>query len=335
MTTAQTVAQPSARFRAEREGEWQRLEAIVHRAERSPRGLDDDDLLALPLLYRSTLSSLSVARATVLDRALVDYLEALSLRTYLVVYGPGESFDRRLARFFLVDWPAAVRSLWRETIVALAVLAMATAAGYALVASEPGWFDAIVGQGMAGGRGPEASAETLRKILYTPPGEASGLQFFATYLFTHNAQISLACFALGFAFAVPTLLLLFANGAVLGAMLQIYVAKGLGVKLVGWLSIHGTTELFAIVLASAAGLHIGTRVAFPGASTHMAAAAKAGRTAALVMVGVIIMLALAGLLEGIGRQVVNDDAARFAIGGTMLLGWLIYFYGLRTQRGTR
>ena len=335
MNTVQGVAQPSARFRLEREGDWQRLEAILRRAERSPRQLDDDDLLALPLLYRATLGSLSVARATVLDRALIDYLEALSLRAYLVVYGPGEGFGRRVARFFLVDWPAAVRLLWRETWVATLVLALATAAGYFLVKGEPGWFDAIVGSDLAGGRNPQASAETLRQVLYTPAKSAEGLQFFATQLFTHNAQVSLACFALGFAFAVPTLMLLFANGAVLGAMLQIYVAKGLGFGLVAWLSIHGTTELFAIVLASAAGLHIGTRVAFPGTSTHMAAAAQAGRTSAIVMIGVIIMLAVAGLLEGIGRQVINDDIARLSIGGTMLLGWLAYFYGLRTQRDAR
>ena len=335
MTGVQRVIQQSAHFRSEREGDWQRLETILRRAERSPRSLGDDDLLALPLLYRSTLSSLSIARATVLDRALIDYLEALSLRAYLIVYGPGEGFGRRVARFFLVDWPAAVRALWRETLVALAVLMLATAAGYALVAAEPGWFTAIVGNDLAGGRGPQASEATLRRVLYTPADEAEGLRFFATYLFTHNAQVSLACFALGFAFAVPTLMLLFANGAVLGAMLQIYVAKGLGLNLVAWLSIHGTTELLAIVLASAAGLHIGTRVAFPGVRTHMAAAAAAGRTAAIVMIGVIAMLAVAGLLEGIGRQVINDDAARLSIGGIMLLGWLVYFYGLRVRRDPR
>lgn len=328
-------AQPSARFREEREGDWQRLEAILRRAERSSRLLDDDDLLALPLLYRATLSSLSVARATVLDRALIDYLEALSLRAYLVVYGPGEKFGRRIARFFTVDWPAAVRALWRETLVALTVLALATAAGYLLVRSEPGWFDAIVGSSMADGRNPKASAETLRGILHTPPEEAEGLQLFATYLFQHNAQVSLAYFALGFAFAVPTVMLLFYNGAALGALLQIYVAKGLGWQLVAWLSIHGTTELFALILASAAGIHIGTRVAFPGRSTHMAAAARAGKTSAIVMVGVVLMLVVAGLLEGIGRQVINDDTARLSIGGTMLLGWLGYFYGWRARHGVR
>ena len=38
------------------------------------------------------------------------------------------------------------------------------------------------------------------------------------------------------------------------------------------------------------------------------------------------MLAVAGLLEGIGRQTVLDDTNRYLIGGAMLAGWLLYFY---------
>jgi uncharacterized membrane protein SpoIIM required for sporulation len=328
------VSQDTLSFRAEREGDWQRLETMLKRIEgRSPRALSDEDLLDLPILYRSTLSSLSVARATVLDRALIDYLEALSLRAYLAIYGASGGFGRRIARFFLTDWPAAMRALWKETLIAIAVMAAGTAAGYLLVQSEPEWFMSIVGGDMAGGRGPYASAETLKSILYSTQKDQDGLRFFATWLFTHNAQVSLMCFALGFAFGVPTLMLIFYNGAALGAMLQIYAAKGLALPMVGWLSIHGTTELFAICLAGAAGLHIGTRIAFPGGRTRMAAAAAAGKTAGTAMIGVILMLAVAGLLEGVGRQTINTDWIRFAIGGGMLLFWLVYYYGVRLRHG--
>lgn len=55
----------SQRFRREREDDWRRLEALVAKAEkRSAAALSDADILAMPVLYRSTLSALSVARAT-------------------------------------------------------------------------------------------------------------------------------------------------------------------------------------------------------------------------------------------------------------------------------
>src|SRR5436305_14168858 len=112
----------------------------------------------------------------------------------------------------------------------------------------------------------------------------------------------------------------------LGAFPAVFAGKGLLFNAAGWLAIHGTTELFAINISGAAGLRIGTAIAFPGRESRTEAAVKAGRTAALAMAGAVVMLAVAGLLEGIGRQTITDDTTRYLIGGAMLAGWLLYFY---------
>ena len=62
------------------------------------------------------------------------------------------------------------------------------------------------------------------------------------------------------------------------------------------------------------------------------AAVQAGKTGATVMGGAVVMLLVAGLLEGIGRQTVTNDLARYAIGSVMLVGWLLYFYLPRSRR---
>jgi uncharacterized membrane protein SpoIIM required for sporulation len=151
-------------------------------------------------------------------------------------------------------------------------------------------------------------------------------------LFTHNSQISVLCFALGFAFGVPTAMLLVYNGTMLGAILALFASHGLGLEMGGWLIIHGSTEIFAIVLAGAAGFRIGWSVVFPGEESRLAAATIAGRGAAMVMAGVVVMLFVAGLLEGIGRQVITSDLARYAIGLSMLFLWFLYFYLPRRAR---
>jgi uncharacterized membrane protein SpoIIM required for sporulation len=316
----------SRQFRAAREGEWQRLEEIIRRCEsRSVRALSDEDLLALPVLYRGALSSLSVARETSLDLELISYLENLCARAYFFVYGVRTSAASRLAAFFTRDWPLAIQGLWRETLASFAVTLVGVLAGYLLVANDPGWFSSFVSPEMASGRDFAASADHLRSTLYDRP-ENGGLAIFATFLFNHNSQVSIMCFALGFAFGVPTLILLIANGATLGAFLALFSSHGLGEELGGWLIIHGSTEFFAIILAGAAGFRIGWSVVFPGEETRLNSAMQSGRTAAIAMAGVVIMLAVAGLLEGIGRQTINVDATRYAIGLTMLALWLAYFY---------
>ena len=322
--STQTIAR---QFRDQREGEWQRLEGILRIAERkSVRALSDEDLLALPILYRGALSSLSLARETSLDLELITYLEGLCARAYFFVYGVRTTAGSKLIAFFRTDWPDAVRSLWRETLVSALLMILGAAAAYLLIVNDPTWYDSLVPEELAQGRNFEASIADLRNTLYDAPESGSGLSFFATFLFTHNAQVSLMCFALGFAFGVPTAMLVVQNGSILGAMMALYAEKGLAFELGGWLSIHGTTELFSIILAGAAGFRIGWAVVFPGEESRLAAATRAGRSSAITMIGVVIMLSCAGLLEGYGRQLITGDWTRYAIGGTLLLLWLAYFY---------
>jgi uncharacterized membrane protein SpoIIM required for sporulation len=320
----------SRRFRDARGEDWARLEEMLGDIERGQASmLSDEDLFELPVLYRSTLSSLSVARETSLDADLVGYLESLSTRAYFILYGVHAPFLKRLAGFFAHDWPAAVRAVTRETLVAFLLLAVGGVAAYLLVRSDPGWFYAIVSGDYAGGRDPSASVAKLREVIY---GQGEQLGAFAAFLFVNNAGMALLCFALGFAFGLPTVLLLLYNGCIIGAFFAIHVPKGLGTNFTGWLFIHGTTELFAIMLAGAAGMRIGMATAFPGRATRMASAITAGRTAAFVMLGVVMMLGVAGILEGVGRQVVRDDLARMLIGGAALIGWLVYFYAMPLRR---
>ena len=339
---APLVPSPSAplvnatRFRTAHEGDWARLEAIVTRMEkRSIRSLPDEDLLALPGLYRTTLSSLSVARDTSLDRGLITYLERLCTRAYFQIYGVQTPAWRQLTGFFARGWPDAVRSLWRETLFCVVLTFGAALLAYLLVRGDPSWFYSIIPEGMAQGRDPSASAQFLRSTLYDKSHNDDGLAVFATFLFTHNAQIAIFSFALGFAFAVPSVLLILYNGLMLGALFAVFAAKGLGPNLAGWLMIHGTTEIFAICISGAAGIRIGMAIAFPGKESRMDSAVQAGRIAAIAMAGTVIMLAVAGLLEGVGRQTVTDDAMRMLIGSAVLVGWLAYFYAWPRMRGAR
>ena len=114
--------------------------------------------------------------------------------------------------------------------------------------------------------------------------------------------------------------------AYVAAMVAVFAGQGLASNFTGWLMIHGTTELFAIVLAGAAGFSIGWAVTFPGERSRVDAAAEAGRRAATAMAGVVCMLLVAGLLEGFGRQLITNDIARYVIAAVMLVAWLAYFY---------
>jgi uncharacterized membrane protein SpoIIM required for sporulation len=53
--------------------------------------------------------------------------------------------------------------------------------------------------------------------------------------------------------------------------------------------------------------------------------AREGRDAAVVMMGAVLMFLIAGLLEGLGRQLILDTALRYLVGWGVFAALLSYF----------
>jgi len=316
----------SVEFRRGREGAWADLEDLVGVIETKGLAyLTPDEVSRLPLLYRSTLSSLSVARAVSLDQNILDYLESLACRAYVATYGAKRNPLEAAQRFLLVTFPATVRSMSRHLLLSALVLCLGVVTGLVLTTRDPSRFYAFVSDSYAEGRGPSSSTEELRQVLYKGQDAADLLTSFAMFLFTHNAGIGFLAFASGFAAGVPTILLLFGNGLVLGAFAALYMERGLGLEFWAWVLPHGVTELLAVALCGAAGLLIGDALLFPGRFARLQSLALSGRRAGTAVMGSVLLFLVAGLLEGVFRQSVHDVTARLAVAAVSVVAWTIYF----------
>jgi len=324
------VADPQLKsydFRRDREKTWRELDFLVQRAgESGLSALTPDELLRLPVLYRATLSALSVARSITLDQNVVVYLESLATRAYFCIYGGRASLAAGLWRFFVYDYPAAVRNAVWPILLSAALLLLGTVVGHVLTLGNPDWFYTFVSEGLAGGRGPTSTTAELRQVLYYGSDTAvEKLNVFASFLFTHNAKIGMLCFALGFSFGIPTAILLFTTGLMLGAFSALYTASGLSADLWAWLTIHGTTELLAVVLCGGAGFVVASALIFPTRKSRLENLAASGKQAAKIVIGTVALFFVAALLEGFGRQLITDMTLRYLIGASMLLYWILYF----------
>ena len=322
---AETLTLRSARFRAEREADWRLLESLVTQAER--RGLHRMDYSAardLAASYRRATTSLAIAREISLDRALLDYLEALTARAYLCVYAPQERLGGLVRRFFTASAPQALRRSWAFILVGFLCMGLGGLTGFLLYLENPSWYFVFLPPELAGGRSPDATTAYLRSVIYSSDADTTGLGAFATFLFSHNTRIAIFVFGLGVFLCLPAIALTFYNGLGLGAMLALHVDRGLGWDMGGWLSIHGVTELSAICIACGGGIKMGAAILFPGDLTRRAALQRSGRDAVKLALVAAVMLIVAAILEGFFRQTVQDMTARYAIGwgaGLLWLGW--------------
>lgn len=325
MSDSETIR--SLRFRQSREADWRKLEGLLETVEkRGLSGLDFSQADELSLLYRQAMNSLSLAREVSLDKALLDYLGSLCVRSYLAVYAPRETLSGLVARFFRSSAPRALRRSWVALLVAFFLMLAGGLAGFWLTASDPSWYYAFVPGGLGGQRGPEASEEMLRSVLYSQtPVSLERLASFSTSLFAHNTQVAIFSYALGVIAGLPAGFLMFYNGTILGAFFAIHDAKGLSGDLFGWISIHGVTEIPALIIAAAGGLRLGGAVLFPGNMSRSLALRRAGRDSVKLAIIAAIMLLVAGILEGIFRQLITDLATRVIIGWGIGALWLAWF----------
>lgn len=318
----------SSVFRRGREEGWRELEGLVARVERSGLGaLDVTELQRLPLLYRSALSGLSVARAIALDRNLLLYLETLALRAFLVVYGPRESVLRGIGAFLARDFPSAVRGALGPIVLAFLAIALGVAAGYWLVVQDTSWLSTLVPSWLSDDRGEKSTRQSLlADEIFAPwPGFARSFVVFASFLFQHNTLVGLLTFGLGVAAGVPSFLLLVYQGLIFGAFLALHAQRDLTTDFLGWVSIHGVTEFGAIILCGAGALIVARAALLPGGHRRIDMIAARGREAARLVVGAVLLFFVAGLIEGGLRQLVASTPARFWIAGATAVAWLAYF----------
>jgi uncharacterized membrane protein SpoIIM required for sporulation len=320
-----TLTLKSATFRTQREPDWLALEDLVTRVKLGGiKKLSATELQDLPRLYRATLSSLSVARAIALDRNLLLYLEDLSLRAYLVIYGPQRSWSATARHFLTEGFPQAARQAWPHILAAFLCVLAGSIAGYMLADRDEAWFSTFIPPAMAGGRGPGSTrTDLLQHELFAPwPGASESFGLMASFLFQHNTIVGILSFGLGIFAGIPTIGLLLYQGLVFGSFLCLHAHRGLLLDCIGWVSIHGVTEFGAIIISGAGGLFIAEKLVFPGRLTRADSLALHGETASRLAVGAMLLFLLAAILEGGFRQLVANTSLRLLIGFAVGACWI-------------
>lgn len=126
---------------------------------------------------------------------------------------------------------------------------------------------------------------------------------FSSALMTHNTRVSILALALGMTWGVGTVILLFYNGVILGAVAVDYVLAGQTTFLLGWLLPHGAFEIPAILIAGQAGLMLANALIGWGERTSLKARLREISADLVTLIfGVALFLTWAGFVEAFLSQ---------------------------------
>jgi len=279
--------------------------------------LGTDAFVDLVRRYRVILADLARARGLGADAATVRVLNRLAVAGHLLVG------SRRVPapwRPTTAPFRAAVRRCRAHVALAATLLVVPGVVGFVAVgASAQLAFDLVP---LTFQHFEPARAETMHEVpALARPVMASGI-------ITNNIQVTFLAFALGMTAGLGTILVVVFNGVHIGATAGWFHLRGQGLPFWGFVAPHGVTELLAIVLATAAGFRLAEAILFPGPQTRRRAIVEAGRDGLAMIIGCMVMLGIAGLIEGFVSPTSAPLAARWAIAGLSAAFWA-WFFGRR------
>jgi uncharacterized membrane protein SpoIIM required for sporulation len=318
--------------------DWDELEQLLKRCNRSIGRLSPQELNRMDVLYRRVAIHLAQVRTRTRDERLADYLNKLAADAHSMIYlPPRQGILRRVGTFAAWGFAECVARNWRMHAISAALLV----AG-ALLAYHATMQDVLAAYALAppgDSRLPGTPPDRLLQDIQSGQDMGSAHKsFFASFLFTHNLKVGLTAMGLGVLAGVPTVILMLYNGMILGAFVSVYVKAGLGVEIWAWLLPHGITELTATVLCGGVGLLLGRAVISPGLKTRSEALVDAGAESVRTVIGVAGMLSLAAFIESFVRQSRLTTNERFVYAGLTGLFWVIYFgqgFFWQTRNGDR
>jgi uncharacterized membrane protein SpoIIM required for sporulation len=307
-------------FVAEHTVEWQRLSQLARRRRMSMAEADE-----LVTLYQRTGSHLSTIRTSSPDPALVAYLSRIVLSARGSITGGSAFTWRGFGRFFTEGFPLAVYQARKWWITVGAVFMASTVGLIYYIAGHPDVQSRLL---------PPEDAQRLASTDFASYYTEYPARDFALHVWTNNALLTGQCLASGILIA-PVLYLLFENLINVGADGGFMTAYGRSGEFWGLIAPHGLLELTAVFIGAGVGLRIGWAwiSPHPGMSRTRSVAVTA-RAAMLVALGLVLVLAVSGVIEAFVTPAPIPTAARILIGFVVWAAFLGYVFvlGARAQR---
>lgn len=293
---------------------WKATEKVVEQAARlSPDQLAD--------AYTDLTADLSFAQTHFPNSRITIYLNNLASALHNTIYRNKREKWSRIITFWSQEVPHAMYSGRRELLTSFIIFVASVLIGVLSAANDANFVRLILGNGYVD--------MTLDNIARGEPmavySGASEVPMFLQ-ITLNNIMVSFNCFAMGIFTSFGTGYMLLVNGIMIGAFQTFFYQHGLLWESTLAIWLHGTLEIWAIIVAGAAGLALGNGWLFPGTYSRIESFRRGAKKGLKMVVGTVPIFIMAGFIEGfITRHTELPDLLRLGLILTSL-AFIIFYY---------
>lgn len=293
---------------------WKETEKVVEQAA----GLSPDQLADV---YTDLTADLAFAQTHFPTSRITIYLNNLASTLHNEIYRNKREKWSRIITFWTREVPQTMYDARRELLTSFIIFIVSVLIGVISAANDPNFVRLILGNGYVD--------MTLDNIANGEPmavynGSDEVPMFLGITL--NNVMVSFNCFAMGLLTSFGTGYMLLRNGIMIGAFQTFFYQHDLlwESSLAIWL--HGTLEIWAIIVAGAAGLALGNGWLFPGTYSRLESFRRGAKKGVKIVIGTVPVFVMAGFIEGfVTRHTELPDLLR--LGFILLsLSFIIFYY---------
>ncbi len=251
-----------------------------------------------------------------------EYLNYLARKAHQLVYRSKPVQKNRFVSFWKYDYPVLIYSVRKEVWISFLIFGISLLIGIISTIHDPGFERIILGNDYVN--------QTLFNIsqgdplaIYKSMNQAD--MFLG--ISVNNIIVSFVTFLFGVFTSIGTGLKMVETGIMVGTFQTFIAQKGFFLESVATIWIHGTLEIFAIIIAGAAGLVMGNSMLFPGTLSRIQSFRNGAIKGIKIVTGLIPVFVIAAFLEGfVTRYTQAPYSIRFGIILLSLIFILFYFF---------
>jgi len=265
---------------------WLEFElAIFGKAKKNPDELAN--------LYIQMMNDLAYAQTYYPKSKTVVYLNHLASQIYQKIYKTKRAEKNRIAEFFNIEVPLLVYEYKRYLLYAFALFFVISGIGAISARYDPDFARLIMGDDYVN--------MTLENIKNGNPMAvyASATNWGSFIAITvNNLKVGAECYFYGIFGGLGTFYYLMQNSIMIGSFQYFFFEHGVFWKSVRGIWIHGSMEIFAIVIESAAGFIFGASILFPKTFSRLNSFKIGFKNSFKIYVSTLPFTFAAGFLEG-------------------------------------
>ncbi len=274
-------------------------------------------------LYIQLMNDLSYAQTYYTKSKTVGYLNHLAAQIYQKIYKTKRTETNRIVFFFKTEVPLLLYDYRRYLLYSFVLFFAMVGIGVISSKYDINFIRSILSDGYVN--------ETLENIKNGNPTAIykSGTNWGSFIAITiNNLKVGIYCYVSGLFVGIGTFYIALQNAIMLGAFQYMFYEQNVFWKSVRGIWIHGSMEIFAIVIETAAGFILGASILFPRTFSRFNSFKIGFKNSFKIFLSTVPFTIAAGFLEGFITRYSIDMPNWASVGIILTTLSIISFYYL-------